>query len=144
MRGDIALLSRRLVAAAAFLALERSTLGLSLGCYGVANGAAAALIAAAQAPGRFKAIVLRGGHVATASEAAARVSAPTLLIVGGADLELRQSNHEVYAQLLAPKALLVVDGATQIFERAEALDQIARATAGWFERYLGGAPGIAA
>lgn len=144
VRGDVALLARRLLAAAAFLALERSTLGLGLGCYGVGNGAAAALIAAARAPGRFKAIVSRGGYVGTATGIAANVAAPTLLIVGDSDDDLRLSNTEIYTMISAPKELLVVDGATQMFERAEALEEIAQATAGWFERFLGAAGRIEA
>lgn len=142
-RRDAALLGNRLVEAAAFLELERTTRGLALGCYAVGVGGAAALLAAAAAPDRFHAIVSRGGALGEVAALIDGVVAPTMLIVGESDSEVRAGNVAVYARLQGPKEMLVMDGATRAFEPMEALQAVARVTAAWFERFLGRAIGVA-
>jgi pimeloyl-ACP methyl ester carboxylesterase len=139
---DAGLLAHRLVDTARFLEAERSTRGLALGCYAVGMGAAAALLAAATVPERFQAIVARGGHVACASDAIASVSAPTLLIVGQLDADLHVANVDAFAKLRGPKDLVIVAGATHVFEHPPVLDEIAQHAASWFDRFLG-AEGVA-
>jgi dienelactone hydrolase len=136
-RRDAALLGRRLVEAAAFLAAERTTRGLSLGCYAVGVGGAAALLAAAMAPERFRAIVSRGGDLDAIAPMLGGVMAPTMLIVGEADAQVRPGNVQVYSRLQGPREMLVMDGATRAFEPMEVLQAIAKVTAAWFERFLG-------
>lgn len=86
LRFDIELLSRRLVAATQWTRAERSLEKLTLGYFGASTGAAAALVAAASLDGVIKAVVSRGGRPDLAGARLSRVTAPTLLVVGGADI----------------------------------------------------------
>lgn len=68
-----------------------------------------------------------------------RVKAPTLLIVGGNDLPVLDLNEDALAQLASPvQQLMIVPGATHLFEEAGALENVAELAADWFTRYLGG------
>ncbi|MGZ4419143.1 MAG: dienelactone hydrolase family protein [Gaiellaceae bacterium] len=135
-RFDIDLLARRLIAAVEWL--SRGPAGTpGVGLFGASTGAAAALVAAAALPDEVSAVVSRGGRPDLAGPALARVRAPTLLIVGGADqvvLELNQKALEVTGA--AEKSLAVVPGATHLFEEPGALDQVASLAADWFSRFL--------
>lgn len=140
-RFDIGMLAERLTAAADWLAAEAQTAELPLGCFGASTGAAAALIAAAERPGAVRAVVSRGGRPDLAGEALPRVQAPTLLIVGGNDVPVIGLNQQAFDRLrTARKELCIVPGATHLFEEAGALEEVARLAAGWFTRYLAGAP----
>jgi putative phosphoribosyl transferase len=136
LRFDIGLLARRLLAAIDWL--ERGpTAGLRIGTFGASTGAAAALIAAAARPATVGAVVSRGGRPDLAGDALRRVHAPTLLIVGGADplvLDLNRNAFELVAA--SEKQLVVVRGATHLFEEPGALDAVARLAADWFLRHL--------
>jgi pimeloyl-ACP methyl ester carboxylesterase len=136
-RFDIGLLTGRLIEATTWAAKESRTSGLPVGYFGASTGAAAALIAAAELGDRIGAVVSRGGRPDLAADALRRVSAPTLLIVGGADPTVIQLNREAYAQLVGPKELVVIPGATHLFEEPGALEQVAQAAGEWFEEYLG-------
>jgi putative phosphoribosyl transferase len=115
---------------AALQALARSPVGL----FGASTGAAAALWAAAEMPGRIAAVVSRGGRVDLAAAQAPRVQAPTLLIVGGADTEVLALNRALMRTLTCQKRLEVVPGATHLFEEPGALDAVAQLAADWFAR----------
>jgi pimeloyl-ACP methyl ester carboxylesterase len=80
--------------------------------------------------------VSRGGRPDLAGPALARVRAPTLLIVGGYDLQVIQLNRVAFAQLHCEKELVIVPGATHLFEEPGTLDEVARLAREWFERYL--------
>ncbi len=136
-RFDIALLASRLLAATDWLQREYAAAGLSLGYFGASTGAAAALRAAAARGSRISAVVSRGGRPDLAGpDALVRVTAPTLLIVGGCDDVVLELNREAHSRLDCEKALLVVPGATHLFEEAGALDLVARAAIDWFLRWL--------
>jgi dienelactone hydrolase len=137
LRFDIPLLAERLADITAYLTTLAETRDLPLGYFGASTGAAAALVAAAERPGPVRAIVSRGGRPDLAGESLRRVRAPTLLIVGGADLLVLDLNRAALEKLAAEKALEVVPGATHLFEEPGALDQVARLAADWFDRYLG-------
>ena len=138
-RFDIGLLAGRLVGAADWLGREAETAGLPVGCFGASTGAAAALIAAAERPGRVRAVVSRGGRPDLAGDALGRVRAPTLLIVGGHDEPVIRLNREAFEQLgAADKELVIVPGATHLFEEPGALEEVARLAAAWFTRHLTG------
>jgi pimeloyl-ACP methyl ester carboxylesterase len=129
------------VGAADWLAREAQTAGLPVGCFGASTGAAAALIAAAERPDEVRAVVSRGGRPDLAGPALARVRAPTLLIVGGHDVPVIELNRQAFDRLRAArKELVIVPGATHLFEEPGALEEVARLAAGWFTRYLTGAP----
>jgi putative phosphoribosyl transferase len=139
LRFDIPLLATRLGEVTAWLRDHAATRELSIGYFGASTGAAAALIAAAERPADIGAVVSRGGRPDLARGALARVRAPTLLIVGGADTTVLGLNREALEQIPGPKQLTVVPGATHLFEEPGALEQVARVASDWFAQHLGAA-----
>ena len=136
-RFDIALLTRRLLAATAWLQSNPKTQALSLGYFGASTGAAAALQAAAKMENKIAAVVSRGGRPDLAGDIALnRVSAPTLLIVGGADYGVIELNQQAYALLNCEKELTLIPGATHLFEEPGTLQQAAHSAADWFAQHL--------
>lgn len=133
---DIPLLADHLVMASEWLRRQPKLQHLALGYFGASTGAAAAFVAAADPSCGVKAIVSRGGRPDLAGDALARVMAPTLLIVGGHDLEVLELNEDAYLHLAGPKRLAVVPGATHLFEEPGTLDQVVDLATAWFERYL--------
>ncbi|MCS0585230.1 dienelactone hydrolase family protein [Massilia pinisoli] len=138
-RFDIALLVGRLRAAAAWLGAQEATTALPLGLFGASTGAAAALQLAADPAVPVAAVVSRGGRPDLAGLDALRaVEAPTLLIVGGADEPVIALNEQAYAELGCVKRLMIVPGATHLFEEPGTLDEVARLAADWFAGYFAG------
>jgi putative phosphoribosyl transferase len=137
-RFDISLLARRLVAAIDWLGRQPDTGRLPVGLFGASTGAAAALTAAAERPGRVYAVVSRGGRPDLAGEEIlGRVGAPVLLIVGGADGQVVGLNREAARRLRAPREIHVVRGATHLFPEPGALEEVAAAAGDWFTGRLG-------
>ena len=132
---DIGLLAERLEAAIRFVAMRAQTAALPLGLFGASTGAAAALVAAAHEH-RVQAIVSRGGRPDMANGALGRVTVPTLLIVGGHDEEVLALNQLALERLSSEKQLVVVPGATHLFEEPGTLEEAARLAAEWFARHL--------
>lgn len=139
---DIPLLARRLAGIAAWLRRQDETRGLRMGYFGASTGAAAALTAAADDPA-VAAIVSRGGRPDLAGAHLSQVSAPTLLIVGGADDVVLELNRAAQARLGSVTDLVVVPGATHLFEEPGALEEVSRLAASWFSRYLSPEGGVA-
>lgn len=137
---DIALLARRLAAAVAWVGDGPETSGLPVGLFGASTGAAAALWAAAESELSIGAVVSRGGRPDLAGTRLGRVTAPTLLIVGGADPVVMRLNREAQAQLRCPSRLVVVEGATHLFEEPGTLDRAAGLARDWFVDRLGASP----
>jgi len=129
-RFDIGLLAPRLAAVAEWLAVQQPE--TALGYFGASTGAAAALVAAAEAPKLIRAVVSRGGRPDLAGDALEHVRAPTLLIVGGEDHAVLRLNESSLARLRCEKKLVVVPGATHLFEEPGTLDEVARLAAAWF------------
>jgi len=136
LRFDIDLLAERLVDATDWLTQFPDTKDLRIGYFGASTGAAAALAAAALRPDPVGAIVSRGGRPDLAGAALIRVRAPTLLIIGENDEQVIQLNRAALAQLRCEKQLVIVPGATHLFEEPGALDVVARLARDWFERHL--------
>ena len=133
----IALLTQRLLAATAWLQSNPKTQALSLGYFGASTGAAAALQAAAKMGDKIAAVVSRGGRPDLAGAAAlGRVTAPTLLIVGGADYGVIELNQQADALMNCEKRLILIPGATHLFEEPGTLQQAARSAADWFAQHL--------
>ena len=107
-----------------------------IGYFGASTGAAAALVAAATAPAEIGAIVSRGGRPDLAGAHLRAVRAPTLLIVGGADTEVIMLNRRAMQELRAEHELVIVPGATHLFEEPGALEDVARLARDWFERWF--------
>jgi dienelactone hydrolase len=137
LRFDIGFLAGRLVGAVGWLAGEPATKALPVGCFGASTGGGAALVAAAELPGEIGAVVSRGGRPDLAGAALERVTAPTLLIVGGEDHVVVELNRRALQRIGAEKRLDIVPGATHLFEEPGALDEVARMAAGWFTGHLG-------
>jgi putative phosphoribosyl transferase len=137
-RFDIDLLTERLGHAVRFLRGHAAARELRLGLFGASTGAASALRVAAGMPESVHAVVSRGGRPdLTGSELLAAVKAPTLLIVGGADLGVIELNQRASHQLTGcVRELVLVRGATHLFEEPGTLEEVARLAAGWFGRYL--------
>ncbi|KUO07960.1 dienelactone hydrolase family protein [Streptomyces sp. DSM 15324] len=130
-RFDIPLLGGRVVAVVDWLAARPETEGLPVVLFGASTGAAAALTAAAERPGRVLTVVSRGGRPDLAEAALDAVRAPVLLIVGGRDPEVRRLNEDAARRLRGPCTLHVVPGATHLFEEPGALEQVAGAAKRW-------------
>jgi putative phosphoribosyl transferase len=136
-RFDIGLLTERLLDAAHWVAKQDVTRKLPLGFFGASTGAAAALEAAAALGADARAVVSRGGRPDLASEQALlKVSAPTLLLVGGLDGGVIELNQLAYDQLRCEKEMVIVPGATHLFEEPGTLEEVARQAAEWFARHL--------
>jgi dienelactone hydrolase len=131
---DIALLAERLTAATRWVGKDGQLLGLRIGYFGASTGAAAALIAAADLRAHVSAVVSRGGRPDLAAERLAEVTAPTLLIVGGADEAVLGLNRSAAALLRCPHELAVVPGATHLFEEPGALEGVTELARAWFVR----------
>jgi pimeloyl-ACP methyl ester carboxylesterase len=138
MRFDIDLLTERLGAAVRFLAAEPATGALPVGLFGASTGAASALRVAASMPQAVRAVVSRGGRPDLTGRAAlARVKAPTLLIVGAQDSGVIELNQEARDELTrCVRELVLVPGATHLFEESGALEEVARLASDWFVRHL--------
>lgn len=134
---DIALLARRVEAAARWLGSREETAGLRIGYFGASTGAAAALLAAAEAPENVAAVVSRGGRPDLVMAWLPRVQAPTMLIVGGDDEPVLQWNRDAYRHLCVEKELVIVPHATHLFEEPGTLEQMASHAVRWFVRHLG-------
>lgn len=135
-RFNIPLLAERLVAAMDWLIRQPATRAFPVGLFGASTGAAAALIAAAERPLQTAAVVSRGGRPDLAGDALSKVQAPTLLIVGGLDAPVITLNRQAAQRLQCPHELVIVPGATHLFEEPGALEQVARLAAGWFARHF--------
>ncbi len=136
LRFDIPLLADRLVGASAWLAKQSETMSLKLGLFGASTGGGAALVAAARVPERIAAVVSRGGRPDLAGPALPAVQAPTLLIVGGDDGPVIEMNREAYDQMVCERRMVIIPGASHLFEEPGTLEEVARLAAEWFTRYL--------
>ena len=122
--------------AARWLSRDAESRALRLGYFGASTGAGAALVAAARDPAAVKAVVSRGGRPDLASEYLPAVQAPTLLIVGGHDDIVIELNEQALRQLRCPKQLVIVPGATHLFEEPGTLAAVATLARDWCLRYL--------
>jgi putative phosphoribosyl transferase len=137
-RFDIPLLTERLGDAVRFVERHASTRALPLGLFGASTGAASALRIAAAMPLTVRAVVSRGGRPDLAGRGVlASLRTPTLLLVGGADegvIELNEAARETMRH--AECELVLVPGATHLFEEPGALEEVARRATAWFERHF--------
>ena len=135
-RFDINLLTDRLIAATRWIQKHSQTKNLTIGYFGASTGAAAALSAAANLGNEINAIVSRGGRPDLAENYLDKVKAPTLLIIGGNDDVVIELNKFAYDKLNTIKELIIIPGATHLFEESGKLEEVARFAAAWFIKYL--------
>ena len=134
-RFDIKLLSDRLIGVTEWLHTSERTGALRPGYFGASTGAAAALMAASRLD-YVGAIVSRGGRPDLAMSGLGAVKAPTLLIVGGDDYSVIDFNRKAFAVLNTIKKLVLVPGATHLFEEPGTLEKVAELAKNWFLKYL--------
>ncbi len=140
LRFDIELLAERLIGVTKQVKQHAFTRNLAIAYFGASTGAAAALVAAAQLPDLITAVVSRGGRPDLAAEVLGNVRASVLLIVGGRDEMVIRLNQRALTRLQCQnKQLVIIPGATHLFEEEGTLEQAAHAAAEWFDSYF--APG---
>jgi len=136
LRFNIPFLAGRLRDATRWVMQRPDLKGVKLGYFGASTGAAAALVAAAEMPYTIAAVVSRGGRPDLAGDALGSVRCPTLLIVGGEDEPVIGMNQDALSKLSCEKKLVIVPGATHLFEEPGTLEEVARLAADWFTRHL--------
>jgi putative phosphoribosyl transferase len=136
LRFDIKLLAERLVQATRWASARKDIQHLRIGYFGSSTGGGAALVAAAEEGNNIGAVVSRGGRPDLAGESLRHVLSPTLLIVGELDEPVIRLNEEAYDWMACEKDLVIVPGATHLFEEPGALDHVARLAAHWFQEHL--------
>ncbi len=133
---DIDLLARRLVDVTCWLTAQPDAVGLPVGYFGASTGAGAALAAAADSRVKVAAVVSRGGRPDLAGAALTKVRAPTLLVVGGRDDVVLELNRRAKAMIPGVCKLVVVPGATHLFEEPGTLERVAVLARDWFIDHL--------
>ena len=137
---DIPLLAGRLEALTRWAVSQPRLQSLPIGYFGASTGAAAALEAAAELGDTVAAVVSRGGRPDLAGDRLRRVVSPTLLIVGARDTDVLELNRRAAELLRCPHELMVVDGATHLFEEPGTLERVSELAIDWLKRYLIGKP----
>ena len=130
------MLARRLVQVTDWAGLHHAPRGLRIGFFGESTGAAAAVAAAAERLSDIDAVVSRRGRADLAMESLRDVRAPTLFIVGSKDQAVLELNRNAYFQLTCPRNLVIVPGATHLFEEPGALDVVGRLASDWFITHM--------
>lgn len=136
LRFDIEMLAHRLTGTANWLCEQHECGHLPLGLFGASTGAAAALMAAAAMPAHVRAVVSRGGRPDLAGPALPKVTAPTLLIVGGADEVVIDLNRQAYEKMTCPRRMEIIPGASHLFPERGALEKVATLARDWFSEHL--------
>jgi dienelactone hydrolase len=135
-RFNIDLISKRLIDVTRWVQNQKKTKGLSIGYFGASTGAASALKAAAFFDEDINAVVSRGGRPDLALQKLNRVTAPTLLIVGGWDHQVIQLNEKAYQELECKVKLEIIPEASHLFEEPGKLQQVADIASEWFNKWL--------
>lgn len=135
-RFNVELMAERLKSALYFLHKEIPDCKKQIGILGCTTGAAAALMVAASEQDLVRSVVCREGRIDLARVVLPKVNAPTLLIVGGSDVPILDVNKGLFECLVTTKELIVVPGASHLFEEPNALETVGRLAATWFLRYL--------
>ena len=136
-RFNIEFLAQRLSAATLWVKKQPAIGGMPLGYFGASTGGAAAIRAAEmKGRGTVKAIVSRGGRPDLAPGSLPMIETPTLLIVGENDPHVLDLNRQAYDLLHCEKELVIVPGASHLFEEPGALEEVARRAGQWFKQYL--------
>jgi putative phosphoribosyl transferase len=134
-RFDIDRLAARVIATIDWAVGARALEGLPIVCFGASTGAAAALVAAAERPEAVRAVISRGGRPDLAGAALARVRAATLLIVGGNDATVIALNRAALGKLRSTGQLVIIPGATHLFEEPGALEHVCQLALDWSRRW---------
>jgi putative phosphoribosyl transferase len=132
-RFEIGLLTARLVEVTKQVLTRSELHSFDVSYFGASTGAASALGAAAELGNRIKAVVSRPD---LAMPVLHKVRAATMLIVGSLDHPVIGLNQAAYERLQSEKRLVIVPGATHLFEEPGKLDEVADLAANWFGTHL--------
>lgn len=132
------MLADRLEQVAAWLAGRPEGAHRSMGLFGAGDGAAGALIACAQKPDAFQALVCWSGQPHPADAWLPLVEVPTLLLVGGQDRAGVQANRNALDRLGREASLVEIPGSLQPKAEPGVLEQVAALARNWFLRHLAG------
>lgn len=135
---DIPLLASRLLEATDWARQQASLSQLPVAYFGASTGGGAALVAASQ-DAQIAAVVSRGGRPDLAGAALDKVRAPTLLLVGSLDTQVIELNRQALQQLGCSKELIIIPGASHLFEEPGTLDQVLQHAADWFSQHCAAA-----
>lgn len=135
-RFDIPFLSKRLQSVVKAMKEHPKTKGLPLALFGASTGSASALCVAACMPSDIYAVVSRGGRPDMAMEKLSLVRCPTLLLVGALDDVVIELNEKAFSLLTCEKELIIIEGASHLFEEKGCLEKVAHHAALWFIRHL--------
>ena len=135
---DIEQLGSRLAEVTRWLAGQPESHDVRFGYFGASTGAAAALWAAAEDDLDIGAIVSRGGRPDLAGDRLVDVDSPTRLIVGAEDTTVLDLNRQAQSRLRCECDLVVIPGATHLFEEPGTLQQAAESACDWFTKHLWG------
>jgi len=134
---EISLLTMRFVLITQWVLKHPQLKNLPIGLYGASTGAASALNAAAILQNDIKAIVSRGGRTDLAKEnALPLITAQVLLIAGSLDTSVILVNKETYQKLRCKKDIIIVNGASHLFEEPGKLHQVAQLATYWYIKCL--------
>jgi pimeloyl-ACP methyl ester carboxylesterase len=133
---DAELLASRLTKASQWARTQAMASPLPVAYFGQGIGATAALLASAREPDRVAALVASAGRPDVVRFWLPRVKAPTLLIVGERDLSALECNRQAYELLQTQKKVVIVPGASHLFEETGTLGIAARHAVHWFECHL--------
>ena len=136
MRFDVSLMTDRLEQVTNWVTKNTITRELCIGYYGASSGAASALSATSRLGDVISAVVSRSGRPDLAMQHLLEVKAPTLLIVGRLDENVAQLNRRSLRHLAGVRKLAIVPGATHFFSEPGKLDEVARLSANWYQKYL--------
>jgi pimeloyl-ACP methyl ester carboxylesterase len=135
-RFNIDLITLRLIDVTQWVQNHRDLSALPIGYFGASTGAASAMRAAAFFGKEIKAVVSRGGRPDLALGELPKVTAPTLLIVGGWDDVVIDLNEKAYQKLQCTRRLEIIHNASHLFEEPGKLEEVAHISASWFAKYL--------
>ena len=140
-RFNVELLANRLISATEWIIKQENTKNMLLGYFGASTGAAAALIAADRQPDNISAIVSRGGRVDLSSKCSSlqNIKCPTLFIVGEKDSQVIEWNQRIlntHLEKVEKKKMMVIQGASHLFEEDGKLEEVAKKASGWFRCYF--------
>ncbi len=134
IRFDIDLLTDRLTKASDWASSDTDAKDLIVGYFGASTGAAAALQASVDR--KVFATVSRGGRPDLTDETTlTKVTAPTLLIVGGNDGAVIGMNEAAASRLNEEYEITIVPRATHLFEESGALEEVAELAGDWFTNH---------
>jgi len=134
---DIPLLTERLKHTTEWVKQYPGLQNLPVGFLGVGTGAASALTAAADMEDKIKAVVCKAGRTDLAGDKIlSLVACPTLLIVGGLDNEVLKLNLHTWQNLKCKKSMLIINGASHLFEEPGKLHFVSELASDWFGKYL--------